>query len=98
MNSYDPSRSRITPAPAPPIKGRVICFGIPANCSNCHFFKQWEEQPAASRFIIGDCRMDSPTNFQIADNKFMTKWPSVRSTDFCGQFSPKLSTTTDIKA
>jgi hypothetical protein len=62
------------------------------NCENCKYWQLWVEQkhPAA---IVGDCRKSAPQNFQIQKGqpveKFITKWPSTRNTDFCGDHKPK---------
>ena len=56
-------------------------------CKDCRFWHEWTHQ-AKLTMIFGDCRINEPINFQVADG-FITKWPSTRSTDYCGQFEDK---------
>jgi hypothetical protein len=68
---------------------------VKALSENCLHFKVWEKQGDA-RMTVGDCRLNEPGNFQIGENKFLTKWPSVKNTDFCGKFAPKLNHLTNL--
>jgi len=56
-------------------------------CEHCKFWQEWETQPDP-RMLIGDCRKNAPINYSTG-TKFMTKWPSTKGTDFCGQFKSR---------
>ena len=56
-------------------------------CMNCVFWTPWVNQ-YNPQFTFGDCRLKEPANFHTNEGKFVTKWPSTKSTDFCGQFEP----------
>ena len=69
-----------TPAPKFP----VSIHATKAICANCTYFHQWLNQ-ADTRFTIGECRINAPVNYQGPDGKHHTRWPSVKSSDFCGR-------------
>lgn len=68
-----------------PIEIRKLAPTIPAmSCIDCAFWSPWPAQPE-SKHVIGDCRLRHPNIFQ-AGEKFLTKWPSTKGIDFCGDF------------
>jgi hypothetical protein len=58
------------------------------NCQRCKFWSQWPTQ-SDPRMVIGDCRRHAPQVFPTKENKFLTKFPSTRHSDFCGSFKSK---------
>lgn len=81
--SVQPATSASTP---PPIK----------LCESCRWWVAWRHQMpthSGERILVGECRHRSPyvvirPEPNDGGQRPVTKWPSTRSTDYCGSHAP----------
>lgn len=65
-------------------------------CETCRWWVTWRNQlptHSGARLVVGECRHKSPYVIQrpepaTGEMRPVTKWPSTKSTDYCGCHAP----------
>lgn len=61
-------------------------------CGRCAWWVKWRHPPSSGD-VLGECRKRCPKSYmRTAPNgteQPITKWPSTRAADFCGEWKPR---------
>lgn len=74
-----------------------------SQCAACHWFVKWDanQQPVSGR-TLGTCHRHCPQYTQVrkpdGTQKDTSKWPTVRSTDHCGDFKISVDRLSAVRA
>lgn len=61
-------------------------------CGRCAWWVRWSHPPHSGE-VLGECRKRSPKTYMRTGpngtESPITKWPSTRTADFCGEWKPR---------